>query len=319
MGATAHQRHGRCGRRDVRLGENYGRDPPALQKIPDHRARRQRLLPGRHHDLLRRAAGRLLLPWLGKNPVLLKNLAPTPATARMRACLCGAPGLREFAKFEDRTLTSWSRARRVVGKAEVLAGDDNPRFIVTNLPAKGFKGDADRPRFTTVRLFQEFYCARGEMGNVLKQQVPELEADKMSTHYLASNQLRLWPGGVRVSVAGAGARSGLPRDGTGAGDGRQHPLETVESRGPGDGERAAGRYPIERRLSATGLVSALLRAADAAGADGRIGRVLFLIPKPARVARGIGRASARTVGKHLFGVGLAAGPRPRRKLRRRPA
>ena len=66
---------------------------------------------------------------LGKNPVLLKNLGPALVTARMRACLCGAPSVREFAEFEYRTQTSWSRARRVVGKAEVLAGDDNPRLI----------------------------------------------------------------------------------------------------------------------------------------------------------------------------------------------
>ena len=30
------------------------------------------------------------------------------------------------------------------------------------------------------------------MENVLKQQVLDLEADRLSTHYLASNQLRLW-------------------------------------------------------------------------------------------------------------------------------
>jgi len=129
---------------------------------------------------------------LGKNPVLLKNLEPALVTARMRACLCGAPSVREFAEFEYRTQKTWSRARRVVGKAEVLAAGDNPRFIVTNLPAQGFEADADRPRFTTARLYEEFYCARGEMENVLKQQVLDLEADKLSTHYLASNQLRLW-------------------------------------------------------------------------------------------------------------------------------
>lgn len=129
---------------------------------------------------------------LGKNPVLLQNLSPALVAARMRACLCGAPSVREFAEFEYRTRTSWSRARRVVGKAEVLAGEDNPRFIVTNLPARGFKDDEDRERFTTDRLYEEFYCARGEMENVLKQQVLDLEADKMSTHFLASNQLRLW-------------------------------------------------------------------------------------------------------------------------------
>jgi hypothetical protein len=80
----------------------------------------------------------------------------------------------------------------VVGKAEVMAGGDNPRFIVTNLPAKAFKGDPDRKRFTAARLYEELYCARGEMENVLKQQTLDLEADKLSTHFLASNQLRLW-------------------------------------------------------------------------------------------------------------------------------
>jgi hypothetical protein len=30
------------------------------------------------------------------------------------------------------------------------------------------------------------------MENILKQQVLDLEADRMSTHHLASNQLRLW-------------------------------------------------------------------------------------------------------------------------------
>jgi hypothetical protein len=41
-------------------------------------------------------------------------------------------------------------------------------------------------------LSEELYCGRGETENVLKQQVLDLEADRMSTHYLASNQLRLW-------------------------------------------------------------------------------------------------------------------------------
>jgi hypothetical protein len=90
------------------------------------------------------------------------------------------------------TVRSWSRARRVIGKAEVTAQGPNPRFVVTNLPANGFKSDEDQTRFTPARLYEELYCARGEMENVLKQQVLDLRADRMSTHYLASNQLRLW-------------------------------------------------------------------------------------------------------------------------------
>jgi hypothetical protein len=43
---------------------------------------------------------------------------------------------RSFTEFEYATLDSWSRARRVIGKAEVLAEGDNPRFIVTNLPPR---------------------------------------------------------------------------------------------------------------------------------------------------------------------------------------
>jgi len=129
---------------------------------------------------------------LSKNSVLLEKLTPALVNARLRQCLCGAPSVREFAEFEYRTQTSWSRSRRVVGKAEVLTAGDNPRFIVTNLPAQGFKGDEDRARFTPARLYEELYCARGEMGNVLKQQTLDLEADKLSTHFLASNQLRLW-------------------------------------------------------------------------------------------------------------------------------
>ncbi len=80
----------------------------------------------------------------------------------------------------------------MIGKAEVTAQGQNPRFLVTNLPAKGFKPDKDSTRFTPARLYEGFYCARGEMENVLKQQVLDLRADRMSTHYLASNQLRLW-------------------------------------------------------------------------------------------------------------------------------
>ena len=129
---------------------------------------------------------------LGRNSVLLEALVPALVNARMRYSLCGAPSVREFAEFAYQTQKSWSQSRRVIGKAEVVNGDNNPRFIVTNLPAKGFTGDEDRQRFTTARLYEEFYCARGEMENVLKQQVLDLKADTMSTHYLGSNQLRLW-------------------------------------------------------------------------------------------------------------------------------
>ena len=129
---------------------------------------------------------------LAKNSVLIEKLGPTMAQARARHCLTGPASVRVFTEFEYRTLDSWSCSRRVIGKAEVMAEGENPRFVVTNLPAKGFKGEKDRTRFTPARLYEELYCARGDMENMLKQQVLDLKGDRMSTGHLASNQFRMW-------------------------------------------------------------------------------------------------------------------------------
>ena len=84
-------------------------------------------------------------------------------------------------------------SRRVIGKAEVLGDKDNPRFIVTNLSAEGFDDDQQSPgRFCAQKCYEDFYCARGNMENQIKQQYLDLEADRTSTHWMASNQLRLW-------------------------------------------------------------------------------------------------------------------------------
>jgi hypothetical protein len=129
---------------------------------------------------------------LAKNSVLIEKLAPTLAQARARLCLTGALSVRQFSEFGYRTRESWSRERRVIGKAEVMSAGENPRFIVTNLPAEGFKEQKDKRRFCPDRLYEELYCARGDMENKLKQQVLDLHADRMSTQYLNSNQFRLW-------------------------------------------------------------------------------------------------------------------------------
>lgn len=129
---------------------------------------------------------------LGKNSVLLEKAERTMMDARARQCLTGGAPTRVFSEFDYQTRKTWSRARRVIAKAEVSLQGDNPRFVVTNLVLEGFKDDEDTTRFGARRLYEELYCARGEMENVLKQQVLDLEADRMSTHYLASNQLRLW-------------------------------------------------------------------------------------------------------------------------------
>lgn len=128
---------------------------------------------------------------LAPNARLRVEVEAALADARARRCLTGAPGARAFKDFDYQTLKSWSRERRVVGKAEVMAAGDNPRFIVTNLPREGFRSEA-RERFSAAALYEDFYCARGDMENMLKQQVLDLPGDRMSTHDLAGNQLRLW-------------------------------------------------------------------------------------------------------------------------------
>jgi len=77
---------------------------------------------------------------------------------------------------------SWSRARRVVAKAEYLDKGENPRFVVTSLPAE---------EWTAQDLYEKFYCARGEMENRIKEQMC-LFAYRLSTDEMKANQLRLY-------------------------------------------------------------------------------------------------------------------------------
>jgi hypothetical protein len=127
---------------------------------------------------------------LARNSRLIGYLESTMFRARMKACLTGGHA-REFTDFEYRTRNSWSNARRVIGKAEILPKGENPRFIVTNLPEDGF-GDGPKERFAPAACYENFYCARGNMENRIKEQQLDLFADRTSTHYMDTNQLRLW-------------------------------------------------------------------------------------------------------------------------------
>ena len=89
---------------------------------------------------------------------------------------------RVFKEFMYQTRESWSRARRVVAKAEHLEKGENPRFVVTSLGGDAWPAQA---------LYEELYCARGDMENRIKEQLM-LFSDRTSTHYLRSNQLRLY-------------------------------------------------------------------------------------------------------------------------------
>ena len=88
-----------------------------------------------------------------------------------------------FKDFTYQTRKSWSRERRVVGKAEHLAKGSNPRFIVTSLSSD---------ELTPKALYEDIYCARGEMENRIKEQQLCLFADRTSCATMRANQLRLW-------------------------------------------------------------------------------------------------------------------------------
>jgi hypothetical protein len=127
---------------------------------------------------------------LARNSRLEAALEGSLFWARAQACLTGGVA-RRFSEFEYQTRESWTRARRVMGKAEVLGGKDNPRFIVSNLPVDGFRPE-EVGRFAPQACYEDFYCARGEMENRIKEQQLDLFGDRTSTHFMASNQLRLW-------------------------------------------------------------------------------------------------------------------------------
>jgi hypothetical protein len=129
---------------------------------------------------------------LARNSRLRELLEDKFARVRELAILCGGVA-RGFTEFQYQTKKSWTLSRRVIGKAEVLGDKDNPRFVVTNLPANGFDQDQQSSdRFSAQKCYEDFYCARGDMENQIKQQYLDLDADRTSTHWMASNQLRLW-------------------------------------------------------------------------------------------------------------------------------
>jgi hypothetical protein len=90
---------------------------------------------------------------------------------------------RVFKDFRYRTRKSWSQERRVVGKAEYLNQGANPRFVVTSLATEEIEAQV---------LYEDLYCARGDMENRIKEQQLALFADRTSTATMRANQLRLY-------------------------------------------------------------------------------------------------------------------------------
>jgi len=136
---------------------------------------------------------------LARNPRLETMLVRWMEQARAIRAITGKPS-RAFAEFDYQTRSgSWSCERRVVGKAEALCGKENPRYVVTSLTEKEWDARA---------LYEELYCARGEMENRMKEQL-SLFAGRVSAKTIAANQLRVYLAGMAYVLMSALRRIGL--------------------------------------------------------------------------------------------------------------
>jgi len=136
---------------------------------------------------------------LAKNARLNRAIGAELIEAREESRMSGQPA-RRFKELIWSTRKSWSRKRRVVAKAEWTQGEANPRFIVTSLTAADGDGRA---------LYEQVYCARGEMENRIKECQLDLFADRTSAWSMRANQLRLWFASMAYVLVASLRRIGL--------------------------------------------------------------------------------------------------------------
>lgn len=146
---------------------------------------------------------------LAKNKRLLAILGKEMHEAKLAFEQTGKAS-RVFKDFEYKTNKSWSKSRRVVGKAEHIEGDKaNPRFVVTTLTVD---------EFDAATLYEKEYCARGNMENRIKEQQLYLFADHLPCETMRANQLRLYLSTVAYVVMRALREYGL----------KDTPMETAQ-------------------------------------------------------------------------------------------
>ena len=136
---------------------------------------------------------------LARNNRLVEEIEPEMAEAKIMYESSGEAS-RRFKDFRYQTLKSWSRDRRVVGKAEYLSKGANPRFVTTSL---------SKDKYDARVLYEDKYCARGDMENRIKEQQLMLFADRTSSATMRANQLRLYFSSVAYLLMQALRRLGL--------------------------------------------------------------------------------------------------------------
>jgi Transposase DDE domain group 1 len=136
---------------------------------------------------------------LARNARLVRHIGHALEEAEAESRLTGRPA-RRFQDFPWTTRKSWSCRRRVVAKAEWTQSEPNPRFVVTSLDAEAWPAQS---------LYEELYCARGEMENRIKECQLDLFADRTSAATMRANQLRLWFASIAYVLICALRRIGL--------------------------------------------------------------------------------------------------------------
>jgi len=136
---------------------------------------------------------------LARNTRLVAEIAAELGEAGKESNETGKPA-RRFKDLTWRTRKSWSRERRVIAKAEWTRGEENPRFIVTSLSTDDGDGRT---------LYEDVYCARGEMENRIKECQLDLFSDRTSAATMRANQLRLWFASMAYVLVESTRRLGL--------------------------------------------------------------------------------------------------------------
>ena len=136
---------------------------------------------------------------LARNARLERAIEAEMAQAQAESDRTGEPA-RVYKDFRYQTRESWSRERRIVGKAEYLIDKPNGRFVVTSLSSDEFPAQT---------LYEVDYCGRGDMENRIKEQKSFLFSDRTSAETMRANQLRLWFSSVAYLLMSALRRLGL--------------------------------------------------------------------------------------------------------------
>jgi Transposase DDE domain group 1 len=137
---------------------------------------------------------------LARNVRLVATIKRQLVLAR-RASRRSGRAERRFAVLENwDTRNGWAKPRRVIAKAEWTQGSANPRFLVTSL--HWTDGDARA-------LYEDLYCARGEMENRIKECQSDMFAGRTSAASMRANQLRLWFAGFAYVLVSGLRRIGL--------------------------------------------------------------------------------------------------------------